>query len=82
MDNAGKLERANDFLSGQINALRVAIIALALQTPDRAKLLRTFQELSQHMLDELLAHPISEATLQGIAAESEALGAHLRQALP
>lgn len=70
----------SDFLSGQIDVLRIAVIALCLQSADKTQFLRLFRDLHQHLQEDLLAHPISDQQLDGIACEARSFEALLLKA--
>lgn len=67
-----------DFETGQLDAHRIAILAIAMQMPDKEKLLRQFQELSQSLEAQLLARPVSDLRLSGLASERDAISSQLR----
>ena len=67
------MEKKHDFLSGQVDAQRVAIVTLAVLLGKPQLFLSAFRDLSTYMREELLAHPISEQQLDGMRAETIAI---------
>lgn len=60
---------SEEFISGQLDAQRLAIMALVVQSRSKEQFLLIFRELYQRLQGDLLAHPIAENRLDGIAAE-------------
>jgi hypothetical protein len=64
---------SSDFIAGQIDTQRTAILALFLQMPDKAGALAAFRQLHKRLQEDLLGRTVSDAQLEGLAAEARSL---------
>jgi hypothetical protein len=62
-----------EFLKGQCDAQRIAIIALALELPDRTRFLSRFQDLRRKTQEDMIALSVTDQFLEGLDGESRAI---------
>lgn len=64
--NAEEVNKKLEILSGQIEALRVVVVAIAFLVPRKAALRQTIQELLDSQRERLLAESVSDEFLEGL----------------
>ena len=71
--DAAAVDRKLETLSGQVEALRVVVVAIAFLVPRNAALRQTIQELLDSQRERLLAQSVSEEFLAGLDLAGEAM---------
>lgn len=71
--DAAAVDRKLETLSGQIEALRVVIVATATLVPRKAALRQLIRELLDSQRELLLAHSVSEEFLAGLDLAGESM---------
>jgi len=71
--DASAVDRKLETLSGQIEALRVVVVAMAFLAPNKNKLHAVVTELLDSQRELLLAQSVSEEFLSGLDVAGESL---------
>lgn len=77
--DVAEVDRKLEVLSGQIEALRTTIVAIALLSPRKAALREAVEELLLSQRDRLLSEAVSDAYLEGLDSAAETILMLIRQ---